>query len=383
MLYLTVLILVLYCVYNFDICEQKRNRDTWFNFLLFVFIIISGFAYRLGYDNANYMSEFPMYRMYGGYGWEELTSYSGRQPLWVLMTKICKAIVNKYWFFKLAHSLLINTLIFLAFRRLTKYVFTAILFYFVLVYFEYNFQVMRQSIAVALFMSSISKYEDNKWLPYYLINILGFLFHEAAIIAFILPLIKFIKISVISICATFVLSILGVLRGAFLVEALLPNVMDSFIGDKAFFYMSQMDDEGAAIGLNIILSVLIPLVFIFKKVRNNRVGINDYFVMIYGLLYGLGLNVPIIYRFNQFFILSFLICYIEIFAQLAIWAKSKLGVNAKVTFICVCVLFLTYRARMYLLPFAGSDIPSYSQFYPYHSILFEKKDPTREALFMR
>ena len=375
--------LVLYCVYNFDACGHKRNRDTWFYFLLIVFIIISGFAYRLGYDNANYMSEFPMYRMNGGYGWEELTSYSGRQPLWVLMTKICKAIVNKYWFFKLAHSLLINTLIFFAFRRLTKYVFTAILFYFVLVYFDYNFQVMRQSIAVALFMSSISKYKDNKWLPYYLINILGFLFHEAAIITFLLPFIKLMKISVLSISAFFDLSIAGVLGGSFLVETLLPNVMDLFIGDKALYYMSQMDDESAVIGLNIILSVLIPLVFILKKVRNNSVGINDYFVMIYGLLYGLGLNVPIIYRLNQFFILFFYICYIEIFAQLAIWAKSKLGVNAKRTFICVCLLFLTYRARMYLLPFAGSDIPSYAQFYPYHSILFEMKDPTREALLMR
>ena len=103
-------------------------------------------------------------------------------------------------------------------------------------------------------------------------------------------------------------------------------------------------------------------------------------MIIYGVLYGLGLSVPLIYRFNQFFQLCFLICYIEIFNELAIWAKTKLRLNARIVFMSMCLFFLGYRARMYFLPFGDTNVPSYVQFYPYHSILFEKKNPTREVL---
>lgn len=381
MLYLVIIFLVLYCTYRFDIHNQNKYKNSWFYFLMILFIVVAGFAYRLGYDNAHYMREFPSYSVGNGYDWHELTSYKGRQPMWVLMTKISKSIVNNYWFFRLLHSILLNTLMFLALRKLTKYIFTTILFYFVLVYFEFNFQVMRQSLAVALFMFSITKYENNKWLSYYFINILGFLFHESAIITFFLPLIKLLRISRGAIVLFFVASVTGAVVGPLLVEALLPNVLDSFIGDKALFYMSKMEDNGAIIGFNIILNVLIPFVFISIKSKHNNLSSLDYFVIVYGTLYGLGLSVPIIYRFNQFFLMCFYVCYIEIFAHLSIWIKSKFGMNARIIFMCICIMFLTYRARMYFMPFGGiNHIPKYVQFYPYHSILFEKKDPVREDL---
>ena len=207
MLYVIVLIMVLYCVCKYDICGHKQYKNTWFYFLLFLFIIIAGFSYRLGGDNISYIKEFPMYQMNNGYSWEELTNYNGRQPLWVLMSKLCKSVINEYWFFRFIHSLFLNSLFFFAFRKITKYLFTTILFYFVLVYFEFNFQVMRQSIAVGLFLTSMSKYRNNKWLSYYVINLIGFLFHESAVVTFIVPLIKLLGISIKSIIIYFIISI--------------------------------------------------------------------------------------------------------------------------------------------------------------------------------
>lgn len=382
MLYIIVLIMILYCICKYDICGHKQYKKTWFYFLLFLFIIIAGFSYRLGGDNISYIKEFPMYRMNSGYSWAELTNYSGRQPLWVLMSKLCKSVINEYWFFRFIHSLLLNSLFFFAFRKITKYLFTTILFYFVLVYFEFNFQVMRQAISVGLFLMSVSQYKRNNWVSYYLINLLAILFHETAIITYLLPLIRRISISSKSLIIFFIISIVVALLGPLMVETLLPFFMDSIVADKAFFYFSKIDNDNSVLLIpNILLNIIIPYFFVYKKHIKDSTDISDYFVIVYGVLYGLGLNVPIIYRLNQYFLIFYFICYIEIFIQLSIWLRRKFGLNMRKIYMCMCLFFLMYRARMYFMPYADTNIPSYVQFYPYYSIFFENVDPIRENLY--
>ena len=52
----------------------------------------------------------------------------------------------------------------------TKYIFTATLFYFVYLYTELNFEVMRESFAVGFFLFSLEAYKRNLWFKYYILN---------------------------------------------------------------------------------------------------------------------------------------------------------------------------------------------------------------------
>lgn len=381
MLYLGVLLLLLYCVYKYDICGLVHYRKTWYTIILLILIGVAGFSYRLGGDNISYIREFADYHINNGFELNELISYTGRQPLWVLMTIICKSIINEYWFFRLVHSILLNTLFILALRRFSKYEFTTLLFYFVLLYFEFNFQIMRQSIAIGLFLVSVSYFANNKWLSYYIINIISFLFHEAAIITFLVPLMKWIGISIKTILIYFLFAIMGAMLGAKLLDLVYPILLQSFVADKAYVYFSKERDGNITLGLNILLNVIIPYFFIIINIKKANVKTVDYFIIVYGLLYSLGLGLPIIYRFSQFFQVFFYICYVEIFVLISSSVKRRFGLNRAFFYIILVLLFLTYRSRMYFSPYGDTNYPSYVQYYPYSSIFFEQRDPTREALY--
>ena len=177
-MYVLILILIVYCVYKYDICHNIQYRTEWLCLLLLIFTIVSGYSYRLGGDNISYINEFSEYSL-GNVSLKDLCMYPGRQPLWVLLSLLCKTLFNDYWFFRLIHAIILNTLFVVAVKRLTSHVFTALLFYYVLMFFEYNFQIMRQSISISIFLYSITAYRQNKWVQYYVINLVSCLFHEA------------------------------------------------------------------------------------------------------------------------------------------------------------------------------------------------------------
>ena len=71
-----------------------------------------------------------------------------------------------------------------ALKKYTPFVFIAILFYLYKGYIWHNFTLLRQSVSIALFMYSIQYIKDKKMLKYMGLNLIGFCFHESAIILF-------------------------------------------------------------------------------------------------------------------------------------------------------------------------------------------------------
>lgn len=384
-MYLIIVVLLLYCILKYDVYNYTPYRKSWFVFILIILILVSGLSYRLGGDGIGYMREFSQYNLLAGLNYNELSNYSGRQPGWVLLVKLCRYIIDDYSFFKLVHATIVNTLFLITIRRYSRFVFTGILFYFILIYFDYNFQVLRQSLAVSVFLGAIPYFEENKWIKYYIICMISALFHESALITFIIPVIKLFGVSRGILPLYFVISMSALLGGGQLVQSIMPTFLQTSIGGKAYHYTSELNTDGiAGVSVNLLMNLIIPYIYLyisFLKKNSKCLGVIPYFVIIYGIIYCFGLQLPIMYRFNQYFQIFIFLYFIEIFSSIIRWINRKYKVNYAMAFIFISLLFLTYRGRMYFLPYGDTIYPSYVQYYPYSSVLFKKTNPTREALF--
>ena len=393
MLYLIIFLLIFWGVVRYDIYQKKDKNDIFYRFLLFVLIIVSGLAYRMGGDCMNYISEYNLYPLNESFSLSNLTSYNGRQPGWVLLCKLCRLVTTDFSFFKIIHSIIYNTLIFVSIKHLTKYRFSMILFYFVLLYFDTNFQILRQSLAIGLFLYSIYYFKCQKWIKYYLCIALAILFHESALICLLFPLIRKVQVNkkVIFLCILMVLCII-IFRDA--VVDILVSLMMSNFEDKGFVYVNEIESQNTfTMYSNIFLSILVPLFYIYKIRKTNLNTVTYKGAICYGLLYTINLFFPIFYRFSYYFIFFFYLLYIDMFYSISkLFITSlkfkKYNVYQVKKYYLACmifffVVFLSIKSRFYFVEYADTGIPTWVQYYPYSSIIFKDKDPMRERFISR
>lgn len=395
MTYLFIILLILYCIFKYDIYQDKKNKWNWYHFLMLLLILISGFGYRMGGDGMAYLAQYKFYSIDDGFGWEALTRYPDRMPGWVLLVKLCKCITEDYWLFKLVHATVLNVLIFAGIKRITNMVFTTLLFYFVLIYFDINFQILRQAISMGLFLYSMRYIQDKKWLKYYFCIILAISFHEGALICLFFPLLLKIKINKLSL-ATFAGIIIFVsLCGETIVMFLIEKIVPEILAGKTQFYADKIESGGGVIMLNIMLSVVVPSIFVY--VTRNEYGL--FYVkmgaLMYGLLFTMNFFFPIFYRFSYFFQLFFYILYIDLFYRIACNSGLKFSLlkvkklyyttskEARLKYILLIFLFIGIRARMYFQTYGETGMPTWVQYYPYSSVVFEDTDDQREKFIKR
>ena len=395
MTYLLIIILLLYCIFKYDIHQDKKNKWNWYHFIMFLLILISGLGYRMGGDGMAYLAQYKFYSIDDGFGWDALTCYPNRMPGWVLLVKICKCITEDYWLFKLVHATILNILIFASIKRLTNMVFTTLLFYFVLIYFDINFQILRQAISMGLFLYSIRYIQDKRWLRYYLCILLAISFHEGAVICLLFPLfliVKFDKKSIVIFSSIVVIiSIFGETIVMFLIDRIVPDLL----ADKTTYYSKDIDSVGGVWILNLCLSVVIPAIYVYISRDEHGIKCVKIGALVYGIIYVMNFFFPILYRFSYYFQLFFYIIYIELFYRIAcnkgfkvIFEKviNKTVIRSKesrLKFIILIILFIIIRARMYFLPYGETGMPTWVQYYPYSSVLFEDSDVDREKFIKR
>lgn len=385
---------MLYCVVQYDLMGKHRNRNKWYNFIWFYLTTISGLSYRMGGDGMEYFWQYPMYTISDGFGWDALTAYINRLPGWVLLNKLCKQVSNEYWFFKLIHAIIVNYLYYNFIKKYAPHIFSATLVFFVLLYFNLNFQILRQTLAMGFFLYSIQYYESKKWLKYFCVNLLAISFHESALISFVFPFMKLIKINKLTALIILSTAIFLFFMGPVLFSYIIFIVPEIYV-NKVVYYSSN-DDSVSLVSflLNIILSVVIPLIVIYRS--NDKYSIINMGTLFYGLSFSVGCNVDIFYRFSYFFQIFFYLFYINLLFDISLFgfqkqqAKSITKIKVpiknrsyKQTFLILILLFLAYRGRMYFTSYGDTNMPSWIQYYPYSSIIFQDTDPLREEFIKK
>ena len=333
--YLTIFLLLLFCIIEYDIKGTRQHREFFVRLFLFIFICVAGFSYRLGGDGINYLNEWENYGTFADISSSYLTGFKGRMPGWVLLSTLCKTVTNDFCFFHCVHAIIVNMAYVRVIKSNTGYVFVGLLLYFSLIYFNQNFQILRESLAISFFLLSLPYFYKGKWIMYFSLILLAISFHEGAAFLLFIPLLKVFRINKWSV---------------------------------------------VIYAVNLFLNVIFPLFVLYYYSRQN-VKVEYIHIIIFAcLIYILSLVVPIIYRlsnymliFNYLLVSSFILDYVK--------TKTMSLSHRIATVLLIIMTFVSFKGRMYFLPYGESGIPSYVQYYPYSSIVDKEIYMERERLY--
>lgn len=380
MLYLAIVVLVIFLSIHYDINGCKKNKQLCFRFLLFVLILIAGLRYRLGVDTPNYINRFYYGTpMLGELTWDDLEI--GSDPLFTILNSIVLTLGGKFYVVQLIHATFVNTLIFKYIKKHSDYIFTCIFFYFIDVYFIYNMEEMRASIAIAISLYANDYLLENKWLKGIILYLLASSFHISSIILLLSPLALLLRFNYIGGVIVVASYFVSVTLKPMIEEYSILLDFNSHLVERMDSYMN-LDEYSEAKNLNLfgylanLILYVYPLFALYKiRYKIDRLIKLEPFFMLYFIIAVMVLNLPLLYRYSHFYSIYFyfLISYttVYVFKSIsidAIWHKYLVGV----------ILLLP---MLYYIQFGHFKKEYLRRYYPYSSVIEKSIDKERENVY--
>ncbi|MBD5278995.1 MAG: EpsG family protein [Bacteroides sp.] len=350
MVYLIALIFaILGAVINSRISPTMRKSI--FVTLGVYMILIIGFRYKVGVDTLNYMREYRFIptidQLFSG----DYTVKTRYEPGYLLICSLCKSISSQFWPVQIVISLLTTSGIFIFIYRNCKNIFLGVMFFIILQWLYFTTEILREGVAVSIFLVNYKNLEEKKWGKYVLGCIGSMMFHYSAIITFFFPFVKLLdkKILFYILCICF----LGITP---LVEKLNDILNIASISGRISWYISGAQN----LNLNWRLGELIRSAFpaITVLVINTLYHESPTFksvLLLQILLCAGAFAIPIIFsRFTN---------YTTLFVTIAsanLISKDHVQIWMKALFISVIILSQSY----YLYSMAPHWLPYSSIFYP-------------------
>lgn len=328
--YLILLLFFAVCAFFYENSENdSRKRDcTVLSILVFfVFFAFRGYLYT---DWSSYVKYFDAVEWEDVLNWN-MTGTDIKEPGFVLLCMVCKTVLNNY-FFLVFVCISIDTWLFLRFlkrRGIENVAFAFMLF----ITFEgliIMFNLLRNAIAIFIFLNSLEFIEKRKPLPYFGLCLLALMFHTSSVIYF--PLYFFLHrrmnrwvfLGVFVFCLLFYLSKVSIV----LTAAKILGMEDMF-GGKLEVY-TEMYASARALSMTGTVEKfgLVALVFLYydeltTRFKNRVVVINSlvlYLVMYYILAEFRTLST----RFATLFVFSYWVLWIDIFHVLYVKNNKRL-----------------------------------------------------------
>lgn len=384
MIYIVTILVVLVLVFHYDVNENIYNRMTAYYVLMCWFIAVSAFQYCLGSDTPPYMHEYDK-TQWRDINWGNIISLNNRQFGWLLLINTCKLISRDYFALKLFQAAILNVAFFLFFKRRTKAIFTCIFFYSIFLYLDLNFNLVRQSIAVAIFLLGYNYYTEKKWLKYYFVAFGAIMFHNSAAILLFLPLLQLIHVnnkSFVTILVLFVIS--SVVTKTLPLTDLFLNYLGKFSGSDVVMlgniYLSSEKYGQSDIRSVISFMTLLYLVVIYFNYKFDlcRSTADLLIVVAFTFLKDINASIPIFARLN-FYLLP---VFIYLLSNFVINFPTYKFANFKKSIIIFCIALFAFSPIQELFQ---ENTAYYDrnlvQFYPYYTVFDKKVYPARARLF--
>ena len=187
--YLIPLLASVFGVYKFDI-NKKRGGQILYYFLFIYLVLLIGLRFEVGGDTLVYMEDYKWRPDLAE--WEfSWTDYY--EPLYTLLCALAKSIGSDFVYFQLLHSLIFNTCLFYFISKNTEYKFSALFLCFIYYYLYFSTEILRESLAIFVFILNYRNYERGNWGKYYLGVCVAVLFHISAVILLIFPFVRWMK----------------------------------------------------------------------------------------------------------------------------------------------------------------------------------------------
>lgn len=378
MIYLLTLLYTFILIYKYDIKQQKRGFKLNYIILLIISCSIAGFSYRLGIDTVGYMVFFKSVNTDTSYMISHLTEYR-YEPVFMILLSICKNIWDDFALVQIIVAIFVNTTIFWFLRKHSPYFYIAILFYFIIQYWNLNFEIKRESIAIALFLIAIDKLLGNKigkkqYFQYYLICFFTLFCHRFAFLTLFYPLFTKIKLNQLTVLIIFVLSILALLKINYITSILsrISILSALFEVQNAIQYYTQSDEYAnnniSIVGLT--TSVIIPLIMMYlvrQNVDKRIMGLAVGYLVIRLIMS----EIFIFYRLTNY-LCFFLFIVFSYYAKYALHKKYCKGI------------YLSPLVGVFLLLLIGKCNKSqHIRYLPYNSIFIKEYNKERESEYYK
>lgn len=379
MIYITLFLIFLFCLFFCDFNSQKTTSDSTYYLLCCTLILVMGLRYRVGMDTLNYIDTYetlPNLFDLNGFDFSE----ENYDPLFIILSAICRTFTNDFLLLQLVQSIAINVAVFHFFSKYANCRFVAVFFYYCLLYIYYNAEIIRASFSIVCFLYSFKYYLSRQWIRYYIFAIIAFFFHSSAIFLWILPLLRNLRFNYFfyMLLILEILFFIGIQR--YMEDIFSILFLTSRIEEKTNQYLNNFDLSWKWKFYNLCLYSIFPfLLFVFNK-RNLRNAAFYESMLCIHIIIGIGLTfIPIFYRFADYTMPIYILFLTEYIQITAINSHTQIRfqkVLFMLSFIIIPFLIIYTTSSSNFV----ADSKYYHRWYPYHSIFDPQKEPIRERM---
>ena len=211
--------LFLFLSYVINGFKKKKNNFITDFLLILPIILISGLRYRIGGDTLNYIQWYEYMPTLDEIRFFDVVKF---QPLWLIFNSSFKSLDLSYFHFQFFHAVILN-LSFLWLLRKHKFnTSLGILLYFVLIAGRFNFEILRESLAIVFFFHSYFHFNKKQYLFSFFFFIVALGFHISVLIAIPIIILNYNKkllIPILFVCLVI----------SFLAESILSNFSANYL----------------------------------------------------------------------------------------------------------------------------------------------------------
>lgn len=383
MQYFSIALYLIFLSYKYDYKEKKKNKKIHQLIILIILILLSGLRYRMAPDSVAYMSNFekevvPLSRL----SFEYIMN-SRYQPLWIIINSLCKSL-DSYILLQIITSIILNISIFYFFQKTTNKIFTCILFYYLIDYFYFSMEIIRESLAISMFLLAIIKYNNRQYINYYFYILLSFMFHLYAFVLFFVPLFLSVRISnkVKWLISIILIIFLSNLENA---TSIINSLTYTYINlDLSTFLLDY--GKASKMGYLYMLLRITPAIIIMLMYKEREIPhtfLKKHLLFSLSSLYIIcvlirATSIPFMDRFSNYFII-----FTILLGTNALYDCISRFIVKPLRFHCIflaTILIFTFNILPLLRINPIWGVPLYKRYYPYSSFLSKKTDPDREYL---
>lgn len=380
--YVVPFILLVISMVLFEILYPNKSASRFF-FVSFViyFSILMALRYRVGGDTLAYMSSYSRIPTLDKLELQDLL-YTISDPFYVLLCSISKTIHPSFYVFQIIHSVILNVSLSVFLMRYSKMLLFSFVLFLFSNYLYFSTEILRESLAISVFLFAFRYLIDKKYIKYYLFCLLAFGFHASAVILFLVPLFmgkhlgfkELIKLFLFFVFLFFVRE---------LIVGSISEYLPVYITSKRSVLLEDEDKTIMWIVASLLKQIVIPslVVFIYFKITDNRLKFESFIVMYMYLGIGSLLFHTVFFRFSNYFVLFFLVSMTNLFKEVVL---KKTRVTYIYASFCMLFMFVTICQREYV---SGASVMygynRYEGWYPYYSIFDERMNSNREIYIYR
>ena len=380
MVYLFVLVFLIICASLFDRNVDKRLKKFFYIAAYIVLILLMTLRFRVGGDVLYYENTFPFMPSLAELGSMNLFEQT-YQPLWYVLNALVKSVYDDFTFFQFVHALIVNTAIFFLIPRYTKLRFLGVLVYYIFFYLYFNTEILREALAVVIFLFAYPLIFKKKYIQYFLLCFCAYLFHAFAMFTFFVPLLVYLFRKPIKLHHMGIIAVVALVAPSLILEVILKIFnFNEYVARQLRYYTElEVNLNGLIRNVFDAVPILIIIMLQQKKKRIDPIlipAVNLYFVLII-----MSITLAGSARLANYFVFFFYMAVINTFVS-----HSEYKIQNYRAVLATVAFFLVVSKGFYYI----RDMSQYNNRYParfyniylpYHSIFDPQIDRTRENIF--